>query len=64
MGDHICYYSDLNKMREHYPGWKITKSLNDIVEAELKEEELPEIESLIKKAIKLIEALKKRCSKK
>ena len=29
-GDHICYYSDLNKMQQHYPQWKITKSLNDI----------------------------------
>lgn len=26
-GDHICYYSDLRKMREHYPGWKIVKTL-------------------------------------
>ena len=26
-GDHICYYSDLRKMRAHYPGWDITKSL-------------------------------------
>ena len=29
-GDHICYISDLNKMRSHYPGWDITKSLDDI----------------------------------
>lgn len=27
-GDHICYYSDLSKMRSHYPGWNITKDLN------------------------------------
>lgn len=26
-GDHICYYSDLRKMKEHYPGWGITKTL-------------------------------------
>lgn len=26
-GDHICYYSDLRKMRAHYPGWDISKSL-------------------------------------
>jgi CDP-paratose 2-epimerase len=26
-GDHICYYSDLRKMRDHYPAWDITKSL-------------------------------------
>ena len=29
-GDHICYISDLRKMRSHYPNWKITKSLTDI----------------------------------
>ena len=26
-GDHICYYSDLRKMRAHYPAWDITQSL-------------------------------------
>ncbi len=31
-GDHICYISNLSKMREHYPGWDITKSLDDIFE--------------------------------
>lgn len=38
IGDHICYYSDLSKMKEHYPEWDITRSLKDtfeeIVEAE------------------------------
>lgn len=29
-GDHICYISDLRKMKAHYPGWNITKSLDDI----------------------------------
>jgi CDP-paratose 2-epimerase len=29
-GDHICYISDLSKMRHHYSGWDITKSLEDI----------------------------------
>jgi CDP-paratose 2-epimerase len=29
-GDHICYYSDLRKMRSHYPNWNLTKSLDDI----------------------------------
>ncbi len=32
IGDHICYYSDLSKMRTHYPGWDITISLDRIVE--------------------------------
>lgn len=31
-GDHICYISDLSKMKAHYPGWEITKSLDDIFE--------------------------------
>jgi len=31
-GDHICYYSDLSKMKEHFPGWDITKSLKDTIE--------------------------------
>lgn len=26
-GDHICYISDLSKMKTHYPGWSITKNL-------------------------------------
>jgi CDP-paratose 2-epimerase len=29
-GDHICYISDLSKMRAHYPNWDLTKSLDDI----------------------------------
>jgi CDP-paratose 2-epimerase len=40
-GDHICYISDLSKMREHFPRWDITKGLDDIfaeiAEAALKE---------------------------
>jgi CDP-paratose 2-epimerase len=31
-GDHICYYSDLRRMRADYPGWDLTKSLQDIFE--------------------------------
>lgn len=31
IGDHICYYSDLTKMKQHYPSWDITKSLKDTV---------------------------------
>jgi CDP-paratose 2-epimerase len=29
-GDHICYYSDLTKMKAHFPSWRITRSLSDI----------------------------------
>jgi CDP-paratose 2-epimerase len=32
IGDHICYYSDLSKMKEHYPGFGITKNLSYIIE--------------------------------
>ena len=27
-GDHICYISNLSKMKDHYPEWDITKSLS------------------------------------
>jgi CDP-paratose 2-epimerase len=30
-GDHICYYSDLRKMRAHYPQWDISVSLEETV---------------------------------
>jgi|SRR5579864_8648256 len=30
IGDHICYYSDLRKMKGHYPAWDITKPLDSI----------------------------------
>ncbi len=37
VGDHICYYSDLRKIQDHYPGWDVTVSLEQtttqIVEA-------------------------------
>jgi CDP-paratose 2-epimerase len=32
IGDHICYYSNLAKIKEHYPGWSITKSLKTTFE--------------------------------
>ena len=31
IGDHICYYSDLGKLKSHYPGWEINYPLNDII---------------------------------
>jgi CDP-paratose 2-epimerase len=31
IGDHICYISDLAKMRLHYPGWDITISLEETI---------------------------------
>lgn len=31
LGDHICYYSDLTKMRTHYPRWSITVTLEETI---------------------------------
>ena len=31
VGDHIVYYSDLRKMKAHYPQWDITKSLTQTI---------------------------------
>jgi CDP-paratose 2-epimerase len=30
IGDHICYYSDLRKMKAHYPRWSVTRDLPHI----------------------------------
>lgn len=32
IGDHIWYVSDISKFMNHFPGWKITKSIDDILE--------------------------------
>jgi CDP-paratose 2-epimerase len=29
-GDHICYISNLSKIKAHYPGWDVTKGLKQI----------------------------------
>lgn len=31
IGDHICYYSDLRKMKAHYPAWDISISLEETI---------------------------------
>jgi CDP-paratose 2-epimerase len=31
IGDHICYISDLTKMKEHYPEWDISISLEETI---------------------------------
>ncbi len=31
IGDHICYYSDLSKIKSHYPEWDITISLPETI---------------------------------
>jgi CDP-paratose 2-epimerase len=30
IGDHICYYSDLRKIKAHFPNWSITRPLPEI----------------------------------
>lgn len=32
-GDHICYYSDLAKMKAHYPNWRITIPVRETIAA-------------------------------
>ncbi len=32
IGDHICYISDLSKLREHFPEWSVTLTLPQIIE--------------------------------
>ncbi len=44
IGDHICYYSDLRKLKEHYPGWDLSYSLDKIVD------EMIEVVSNLQKA--------------
>lgn len=31
IGDHICYYSDLSKMKTHFPSWDVTVSLRETI---------------------------------
>ncbi|BAS59579.1 NAD-dependent epimerase/dehydratase [Leptolyngbya boryana NIES-2135] len=32
IGDHICYISDLRKLKSHFPEWQITRSITDILQ--------------------------------
>jgi CDP-paratose 2-epimerase len=31
-GDHICYISNLAKLKSHYPNWSLSRSLDAILE--------------------------------
>ena len=31
VGDHICYISDLTKFKSHYPQWRLTRFIDDIL---------------------------------
>lgn len=39
IGDHICYISDLRKLKSHFPQWTITRSLPDIIREMIRVEE-------------------------
>lgn len=39
IGDHICYISDLTKLKQHFPDWRITRSLTDILQEIVEAEE-------------------------
>ena len=39
IGDHICYISNLNKLKSHFPSWSITRALPSIVEEMVRFEE-------------------------
>jgi len=38
-GDHICYISNLGKLRSHFPKWELTRSLDAILEEMVKAEQ-------------------------
>ena len=40
VGDHICYITDLSKLRSHYPSWSVSRRLDDILEEMLRAEYL------------------------
>ncbi len=35
IGDHICYVSDIRKFQKKYPNWKISYSIDDIIDEQL-----------------------------
>jgi CDP-paratose 2-epimerase len=39
-GDHICYISDLRKLRSAFPEWSVTHSLKDIIAEMIRAEEV------------------------
>jgi CDP-paratose 2-epimerase len=40
-GDHICYISNLAKMKNHYPAWSVTRSLESTLEEMIASEREP-----------------------
>ena len=31
IGDHICYITDMSRFKTDYPGWEVTRSLDDVI---------------------------------
>ena len=46
IGDHICYYSDLTKIKSHYPIWDITRNIDDTIRAIVKGVQLKKINTI------------------
>ena len=40
LGDHICYISDLRKLKSHFPEWSMTQTLPNIVEEMIESEKI------------------------
>jgi CDP-paratose 2-epimerase len=40
IGDHICYMSDLRKLKTHFPEWSITRNLPEIIREMIRAEEI------------------------
>jgi CDP-paratose 2-epimerase len=47
IGDHICYISDLRKLKAHFPDWRITRSLKDICQEILEAQQHNQTEAVV-----------------
>jgi CDP-paratose 2-epimerase len=47
-GDHICYISNLAKFKKDYPKWKITRSLDAILEEMVSSQRAQQMQSAVK----------------
>jgi len=49
IGDHICYISDLTKLRTHFPGWHIEydlpRILSEMIDRRLKAGKVAELKT-------------------
>jgi CDP-paratose 2-epimerase len=47
IGDHICYISDLRKLKTHFPDWRITRSLKDICQEIIEAQQHNQTEAVV-----------------